>query len=114
MTWNMQTRSMTFSGFQLPQIVGVMPTGEELGEPMLTVRSVKGREAIGELFEYVVLAQVENPDFLQTLPMPHRLTLLGSSVLHGAAPAQQSGAATRGIQGSEQPERPENRNLRTR
>ncbi|CAD6518332.1 hypothetical protein LMG28140_01076 [Paraburkholderia metrosideri] len=65
MTWNMQTRSMTFSGPRLPQIVGVMRTGEKISEPMLTVRSVRGREAVGELFEYVILAAVENPDFLQ-------------------------------------------------
>src|SRR5438094_10256174 len=64
MAWSVETHTITFGSPALPQIVGRGYGGEELRDPMLTVRSIRGREAVGELFEYCVLAQVERPDFL--------------------------------------------------
>ncbi|MEZ2351662.1 type VI secretion system Vgr family protein [Caballeronia sp. RCC_10] len=65
MAWSAETHTITFKSPALPEIVGRGYGGEELREPMLTVRSIRGREAVGELFEYTVLAQVERPDFLR-------------------------------------------------
>lgn len=63
MAWNIQKHTITFSGPMLPEIIG-RTHREEFRAPMLTVRSIKGREAVGELFEYAVIAEVENPDWL--------------------------------------------------
>ncbi|HEX7935152.1 MAG TPA: type VI secretion system tip protein TssI/VgrG [Paraburkholderia sp.] len=63
MNWHIKTRSITFSGRALPEIVGVNSAREAVRESMLAVRSVRGREAVGELFEYVVVAESQ-PDFL--------------------------------------------------
>jgi type VI secretion system secreted protein VgrG len=63
-----QTHTVTFSDAALPEIVGVAYRNRQLTEeraPMLTVRRISGREAVGELFEYVVETAVENPDFLE-------------------------------------------------
>ncbi|MFP3601174.1 type VI secretion system Vgr family protein [Paraburkholderia sp. SIMBA_053] len=57
MIWHVNTRSITFSGHALPEIVGIASARNEVREPMLAVRSVRGREAVGELFEYVVVAE---------------------------------------------------------
>ncbi|CAH2903226.1 MAG: VgrG protein [uncultured Paraburkholderia sp.] len=57
MIWHVNTRSITFSGRALPEIVGIASARNEVREPMLAVRSVRGREAVGELFEYVVVAE---------------------------------------------------------
>ncbi|KDR35402.1 type VI secretion system Vgr family protein [Caballeronia grimmiae] len=65
MAWSVETHTITFKSPALPEIVGRGYGGEELREPMLTVRSIRGREAVGELFEYTVLAQVGRPDFLR-------------------------------------------------
>ncbi|MFB9126862.1 type VI secretion system Vgr family protein [Paraburkholderia dipogonis] len=66
--WLTQTHTITFSGAALPEIVGVSYRNRQFTEkraPMLTVRRVSGREAVGELFEYIVETAVENPDFLE-------------------------------------------------
>jgi type VI secretion system secreted protein VgrG len=66
MTWNTQntqTRSIEFTCPMLPDMVSRGPGDEERHEPMLATRSITGREAVGELFEYVVVAESQ-PDFL--------------------------------------------------
>ena len=64
MTWTVTTHTISLSGPALPDIVGTGYRGKEIREPMLTTRSIRGREAVGELFEYRVVAAVECPDVL--------------------------------------------------
>jgi len=64
MAWNVETHTITSSSDALPEIIGRGPRGIEYREQMLTTRSNSGREAVGELFEYTVVAEVGNPDFL--------------------------------------------------
>ncbi|TXC79866.1 type VI secretion system Vgr family protein [Paraburkholderia azotifigens] len=63
--WTLQSYTITLECPALPEIVGYGPRGKEIREQMLTVRSLKGREALGESFRYTILAQVENADFLR-------------------------------------------------
>ncbi|MCE4574330.1 type VI secretion system Vgr family protein [Caballeronia sp. CLC5] len=64
MAWSIETHTITFSSPALPEIIGQRYGGKEFREAMLSVRSLSGREAVGELFEYIVRAEVRNPDFL--------------------------------------------------
>ncbi|WP_244831578.1 type VI secretion system Vgr family protein [Caballeronia sp. TF1N1] len=65
MSWNIQTRTITFSSPALPETISRGVDRKPYRSQMLTARSVRGREAVGELFEYTVLAAVENPDLLR-------------------------------------------------
>jgi type VI secretion system secreted protein VgrG len=64
MAWSVDTRTIKFSSPALPEIITKNYDGKTIREPMLTVRSIKGREAVGEIFEYTVLTEVRNPEFL--------------------------------------------------
>ncbi|MDR5748023.1 type VI secretion system tip protein TssI/VgrG [Caballeronia sp. LZ029] len=64
MTWSIQTRTVTFDCPALPETIYRGPDRKQHTEPLLTVRSIRGREAVGELFEYTVLAEVEHLDAL--------------------------------------------------
>ena len=95
--WTTQTRTLTFSGAALPEIVGVDYRSRkciETREPMLTVRSLRGREAVGELFEYVVETEVENPDFLQDPASAAQLDLAKIVGTSGTVAIQVAGIGT--------------------
>ncbi|VXB50286.1 Type VI secretion protein ImpA (fragment) [Burkholderia sp. 8Y] len=64
MPWTVQSHTVTFKSSALPEIVDQKADGKEFQRQMLTVRSIRGREAVGELYEYVVVAEVEDPDLL--------------------------------------------------
>lgn len=64
MAWNAKSRTITFACDALPELVSRGHKGKEYREQLLTVRSIQGREAVGELFEYSVLAEVEDIDLL--------------------------------------------------
>jgi type VI secretion system secreted protein VgrG len=95
--WTTQTRTLTFSGAALPEIVGVDYRSRqriETREPMLTVRSLRGREAVGELFEYIVETEVENPDFLQDPASAAQLDLAKIVGTSGTVAIQVAGIGT--------------------
>ncbi|ACD20908.1 type VI secretion system Vgr family protein [Paraburkholderia phytofirmans] len=95
--WTAQTRTLTFSGAALPEIIGVDYRSRqciEIREPMLTVRRLRGREAVGELFEYVVETEVENPDFLQDPESVAQLDLAAIVGTSGTVAIQVAGIGT--------------------
>ncbi|MFB9127039.1 type VI secretion system Vgr family protein [Paraburkholderia dipogonis] len=95
--WTTQTRTLTFSGAALPEIIGVDYRSRqciEVREPMLTVRRLRGREAVGELFEYVVETEVENPDFLQDPESVAQLDLADIVGTSGTVAIQVAGIGT--------------------
>ncbi|PRX22422.1 type VI secretion system secreted protein VgrG [Paraburkholderia sp. BL18I3N2] len=95
--WTTQTRTLTFSGAALPEIIGVDYRSRqciEIREPMLTVRRLRGREAVGELFEYVVETEVENPDFLQDPESVAQLDLAAIVGTSGTVAIQVAGIGT--------------------
>jgi type VI secretion system secreted protein VgrG len=94
MSWNIKTRTVTFSSPALPEIVGKGYRGKEFHESMLTVRSFRGHEAVGELFEYTVLAEVENPDFLLNSADAAQIDLESIVGQHGTVAIEVTGIGT--------------------
>jgi type VI secretion system secreted protein VgrG len=81
--WTLQSRTIQLTGREFPEIVGYTDRRVKISEPMLTVRSVQGREAIGESFRYTVVAQMENPDFLANPADAAQVDL--TAILHSSA-----------------------------
>ncbi|WP_322044892.1 type VI secretion system Vgr family protein [Paraburkholderia sp. J67] len=81
MAWQIQKRAVTFTGDELPEVVHTGYNRERIREPLLTVRSVEGREGVGQQFEYVIKAEVANPEWLQD---PHDAAQLDLQSLIGS------------------------------
>jgi type VI secretion system secreted protein VgrG len=94
MTWNIQSRTATFSSPALPEIIGKGYGGKELREPMLTLQSLHGREAVGEPFVYTVRAVVEHPDYLQDPADAAQIDLQSIVGSHGTVAIEVTGIGT--------------------
>ncbi|MFT4064500.1 type VI secretion system Vgr family protein [Paraburkholderia sp.] len=93
MTWDIQTRSIGFTCPALPEMVSRSPGGEEFREPMLATRRIKGCEAVGELFEYLVVAESQ-PDFLQNPVDAAQIDLEAIVGTHGTVAIELTGIGT--------------------
>ncbi|MBN3805575.1 type VI secretion system tip protein VgrG [Paraburkholderia sp. Ac-20336] len=93
MKWDVQTRDIEFTCPALPEMVGRGPGGKAFSEPMLIARSIRGREAVGELFEYVVVAESQ-PGFLQNPADAAQIDLEPIIGLHGTVAIQLAGIGT--------------------
>jgi|GEM_PF-3395273 len=93
MKWDVQTRGIEFTCPALPEMVGRGPGGKAFSEPMLIARSIRGREAVGELFEYVVVAESQ-PGLLQNPADAAQIDLEPIVGLHGTVAIQLAGIGT--------------------
>jgi len=97
---NTQSRTIEFTCPMLPVMTSRGPGDEERHEPMLATRSITGREAVGELFEYVVVAESQ-PDFLLNPADAAQIDLEPIVGTHGTVAIEPAGvgADTRYING---------------